>query len=209
MFLYVMRHGEAKTKDEDPERGLTERGREEVSSISAVLSRTGARIDEIWHSGKRRAEQTAGILAERLSGEARVVTRNGLNPNDSPGFLVEELEHRSGNLAIVGHLPQLGQPLEVLREAGHVKVGGGLSSGRRHQDDRLSPPRIHEVACQVLGLRDRLHPKYARDARRHPDRGSRLRVVRQPRLRFRSQGVYVAHEQFEYPGAVLGRVAHA
>jgi phosphohistidine phosphatase len=114
MFLYIMRHGEAKTKNEDPQRGLSDRGREEVSSVSAVLSRTGVDINEIWHSGKRRAEQTAGILAERLSSGARVVSRDGLDPNDSPGRLVEELQHRSRNLAIVGHLPQLGRLVSVL-----------------------------------------------------------------------------------------------
>jgi phosphohistidine phosphatase len=109
-----MRHGEAKTKNEDPQRGLSDRGREEVSAVSAVLSRTGVEIDEIWHSGKRRAEQTAGILAERLGSTARVVSRDGLDPNDSPVTLAEELRHRSRNLAIVGHLPQLARLVSVL-----------------------------------------------------------------------------------------------
>jgi phosphohistidine phosphatase len=114
MHLYIMRHGDAKPKNEDPERGLSDRGREEVSAVSGVLSRTGAEIDEIWHSGKRRAEQTAGILADRLKTETRVVPRNGLNPNDSPVLLMGELERRSKNLVIVGHLPQLGRLVSML-----------------------------------------------------------------------------------------------
>ena len=114
MFLYILRHGEAKPKNEDPERGLSERGREEVRAICRVFSKTDPGIEAVWHSGKTRAEQTAGMLAASLKIDDRVHVRSGLNPNDPVSPLVEELRGRETNLAIVGHLPQLGKLISVL-----------------------------------------------------------------------------------------------
>jgi phosphohistidine phosphatase len=114
MFLYIFRHGDAKPEREDPQRGLSDRGREEVTAICAVFSRISPQIEEIWHSGKTRAQQTADILAAGLKIEERVHPRSGLNPNDPLPPLVEELERRERNLAIVGHLPQLGKLISVL-----------------------------------------------------------------------------------------------
>jgi phosphohistidine phosphatase len=114
MFLYIFRHGDAKSKNEDPERGLSDRGREEVTAICDAFSRTEPQIEAIWHSGKTRAEQTANILAARLKIEGRVYPRSGLNPNDPLPPLVEEVERQGKNLVIVGHLPQLGKLVSVL-----------------------------------------------------------------------------------------------
>ncbi len=114
MFLYVFRHGDAKPKSEDPERGLSDRGREEVTAVSSAFSRTNPQLEEIWHSGKTRAEQTADILAAALKIDDRVRSRSGLDPNDPLPPLVEELDRRERNLVIVGHLPQLGKLISVL-----------------------------------------------------------------------------------------------
>ena len=52
MYLYIFRHGEAKSKSEDPERGLTDRGREEVAAVCSVFSKIKPAVDAIWHSGR-------------------------------------------------------------------------------------------------------------------------------------------------------------
>ena len=114
MFVYIFRHGDAKPKHEDPQRGLSDRGRQEVEAVSRVFSRLDPQIDQIWHSGKTRAEQTAGILASSLRIEDRVHPRDGLNPNDPLPPLIGELERLDTNLLIVGHLPQLGKLISVL-----------------------------------------------------------------------------------------------
>ena len=114
MLLYIFRHGDAKPKSEDPERGLSDRGRVEVTAICAVFSKINPQVGAIWHSGKTRAEQTANILAASLKIEGRVQGRSGLDPNDPPTPLIEELERRETNLAIVGHLPQLGKLISML-----------------------------------------------------------------------------------------------
>jgi phosphohistidine phosphatase len=114
MFLYVLRHGEAKPKNEDPERGLSDRGRDEVAAICAAVSRIAPEIDSVWHSGKTRAEQTAAMLAAALGISDRVRSRSGLDPNDSPSSLVKELNRSDENVVVVGHLPQLGKLISAL-----------------------------------------------------------------------------------------------
>ena len=114
MFLYILRHGDAKPKHEDPGRGLSLDGRQEVEAVSRVFSRLNPQIDAIWHSGKTRAEQTADILAAHLRKKDRVEAHPGLDPNDPVQPLVEEIEQRDSNLVIVGHLPYLGKLISVL-----------------------------------------------------------------------------------------------
>jgi phosphohistidine phosphatase len=114
MFLYVLRHGDAKPEREDPQRGLSARGRGEVEAVSRVFSRLNPQVGQIWHSGKPRAEQTAGILAAILKIDDRVCARSGLNPNDPLPPLIGEVERLESNLVIVGHLPQLGKLISAL-----------------------------------------------------------------------------------------------
>jgi phosphohistidine phosphatase len=66
MELYLVQHGEAKPESEHPERPLTERGTETVRRMASWAAQVGLKLAQIRHSGKRRAEQTATLLAERL-----------------------------------------------------------------------------------------------------------------------------------------------
>ena len=105
MRLYLARHGEAKRSDEDPERGLTDAGEDGVEKVSVAVSEatTGARPERILHSGKKRARQTAEILARGL-GCGDVAETRGLAPNDDPGAWLG-LPAGEGDLMLVGHLP--------------------------------------------------------------------------------------------------------
>ena len=67
MEVYLVQHGEAKRAEEDPERPLTDQGKEEVSNVAAFLAQGGVNVNQIRHSGKRRAEETARIMTEHLS----------------------------------------------------------------------------------------------------------------------------------------------
>ena len=114
MFLYVFRHGDAKPRHEDPQRGLSDRGREEVQAVCAAFSRSKPQVEAIWHSGKTRAAQTAELLGARLHIDERVRSRSGLNPNDPLPPLLESIGSHDGNLVVVGHLPQLGKLVSAL-----------------------------------------------------------------------------------------------
>ena len=56
MKLYLVQHGEAKSKAEDPQRPLTERGREDVARVATFATKAGSQVRQIRHSGKRRLE---------------------------------------------------------------------------------------------------------------------------------------------------------
>ena len=103
--LFFMQHGEAKSEAEDPERSLTARGEEETKRISGAAKRLGIRPSRIYHSGKRRAEQTAAIVAKALGLPAQI--GQGLNPNDDVRPWVERISRETKDLMIVGHLPFL------------------------------------------------------------------------------------------------------
>ena len=122
MELYLVQHGEAKPEAEDPERPLTERGEETVLQMAAWAVQIGVRVTQIRHSGKRRAEQTAALLAERLKPSMGVVAAEGLKPNDEPRPVVEALQTEHESLMIVGHLPFLSR-LASLLVVGNPEAG--------------------------------------------------------------------------------------
>lgn len=105
MRLYLMQHGEAKSEAEDSERSLTVRGEEETRKIFGAAKRLGIRPARIYHSGKKRAEQTAGIIAKALGLSSQL--GQGLNPNDDVRPWVERISKEAEDLMIVGHLPFL------------------------------------------------------------------------------------------------------
>ncbi|HID64678.1 MAG TPA: phosphohistidine phosphatase SixA [Anaerolineae bacterium] len=105
MELYLVQHGEAKRKTEDPQRPLTGRGRDEVQRVAAFAARTGLKVSQVRHSGKRRAEETASILAEHLSPSEGVLAVPGLDPMDDVRPIAQALQKETAPLMLVGHLP--------------------------------------------------------------------------------------------------------
>ena len=61
MRLYLVQHGKATPKEEDPDRPLTESGQEEVEAMADFIHPLELQIGQMWHSGKTRAKQTARL----------------------------------------------------------------------------------------------------------------------------------------------------
>jgi len=101
--LYLVRHGEATSEAEDPQRALTDRGREEVSRAAALVAQLGCAPTEVSHSGKLRARQTAELLATRMAAPVRQV--EGLAPNDQVEPWIALVGEAAHDLMLVGHLP--------------------------------------------------------------------------------------------------------
>ena len=114
MDVYLVRHADAVSEEQDPERPLSPAGREtaerlarHVASLRPLLEPP---IAEVLHSGKRRAEQTAAIFAAALSPTAAPTVASGLKPNDEPRPIAKMLEKRrreDSAIMLVGHLPHL------------------------------------------------------------------------------------------------------
>jgi len=139
MKLYLVRHGEALDETADPARPLSPRGREEVERVALFLRAAGIRLGHVNHSGKRRAQETAELLAEAVMPEGRVQSLAGIMPLDPVEPFVEDLEGWSADALVVGHLPFLGRAL------------ARLLCGDAEQELVAFPPAA--VACLERGTR--------------------------------------------------------
>lgn len=130
MYLYLIQHGEAKGAEEDPARPLSEKGRSDVDKVGSFVSPIA--VDSMYHSGKRRAVETAEILAEHLKPGEGIYEEEGLAPMDDAGLWAGRLKTEDKNIALVGHLPHMARLASLLltggSEAGVVefKMGGML-----------------------------------------------------------------------------------
>jgi len=108
LLLYLVQHGKAKSKDEDPKRPITDKGESEIRKVATFIDEnTHTNIKTIFHSGKLRAKQTAEILAERLKPSNGLEEATGLEPNAETSIWVKRLDEITDDILIVGHLPHL------------------------------------------------------------------------------------------------------
>ena len=125
MLIYLVRHGEAVAEEVDPARPLTEKGRAEVEATAHELKAEGARIDEIWHSTKLRAKQTAEIIA-RVLNVSKVIEKDVLKPNDPVAPIVKLIRQSGKTILIAGHLPFLPKLVQLLKpDLGKIELKTG------------------------------------------------------------------------------------
>lgn len=115
MSIFIIRHAHAVDAEEDAARPLSKRGRKQVRQVAAFLKETDAlQVGEIWHSPLARSVQTAELIKERLSLDAKLVEVKGLEGEDDPSIIAGRLKARREPLAIVGHEPHLSGLLSLL-----------------------------------------------------------------------------------------------
>jgi len=107
MKLYLVRHGEAQSAEIDPSRGLTTKGIQDITKVAEFLANAHLTVNNIFHSGKTRAQQTASILADHITLRHGVFDSEGLSPNDDPSIWAVRLSGVSEDTMLVGHLPHL------------------------------------------------------------------------------------------------------
>jgi phosphohistidine phosphatase len=110
MTLYLVQHGDALGKAQDPERPLSDKGRRDVQTMASFLSESGVRPRRVIHSGKTRATQTAQFLSDIIGPDGEVEESDvGLAPNDPTEPLKNQIENGDEDVMIVGHLPFMGR----------------------------------------------------------------------------------------------------
>lgn len=107
MLLYLVQHAEAKKEEEDPARGLTEKGMQDITKIAAYAQKLNLIISRIYHSGKTRALQTAQVLAYLLKPGKGISEIDSLAPMDDPKVWADRLSRTKEDVLLVGHLPHL------------------------------------------------------------------------------------------------------
>lgn len=121
MKLYLVRHGEAVSKQEDPERPLSKAGKAEVRKVARRLKPLGLKPVRIQHSGKARARQTAELLA-KVCGGVEPVACDGLAPDDDVVPVAKEVGGWFEEAMLVGHMPFMGRLASVLLGDGESDV---------------------------------------------------------------------------------------
>ena len=109
MKLYLVQHGEALSKEQNPDRPLSDRGSLDLAKVAEFVRPLKIEVDYLWHSKKTRAIQTTRILAEVIKVKKSCSERDGLDPNDDILALEQELSNIDSDVMIVGHMPFLGK----------------------------------------------------------------------------------------------------
>ena len=111
MDLYLLRHGEALNKAQDPEQGLSPAGERMAVAAGKALKAWGAQPDLVAASPKKRALQSA-VLASGVLGcpAERIVTSQALTPLTPPEETWEFVAGLTGarSILLAGHLPSMG-----------------------------------------------------------------------------------------------------
>jgi phosphohistidine phosphatase len=114
MHLYLVQHAEAKREEDDPSRGLTDKGIQDIKRVASYIAKLNLKVADICHSGKTRAFQTAQILRESVNAIAGMSNTDGLSPMDEPEVWAKRLGSISDDIMIVGHLPHLAKLASIL-----------------------------------------------------------------------------------------------
>lgn len=116
MLLYLMRHGIAANKLDDPQRGLTPHGVDEIEKLAYALAARGVHFNQVIHSNRERAKQTALIMRKTLSPESAVKVEEKIQPNDDIHILHAELDSWQEDTLVVGHLPFMPSLVSLLTD---------------------------------------------------------------------------------------------
>lgn len=114
MKIYLVRHGKSNPANIDPEKGLSEIGKQDIIRLAESVRHLGISVHQIWHSGKTRARQTAEILSKVVRTEEGLAERDGLKPNDPAEATALEINAYNCDLMLVGHLPFLARLASLL-----------------------------------------------------------------------------------------------
>jgi len=104
MSLFLVQHGLSLPKDRDPDKGLSDVGREETGRIALVAKGYKIPVQKIVHSGKNRAGQTAGIYSDAFALTTPLQMISGINPMDDVRNFAASILPRE-NWMVVGHMP--------------------------------------------------------------------------------------------------------
>ena len=114
MKLYLAQHGDATSKEENPDRPLSITGTADVENVARFMGQASIAVAGIMHSGKLRAKQTAEILAKQLVPNIAPQINENINPLDLPTVVAEEINQWQDDILLVGHLPHLAKLVSLL-----------------------------------------------------------------------------------------------
>ncbi len=106
-MVYLVHHADAVSPDVDAQRPLSERGRMHAERLAGEAAARGVKPEVVWHSGKLRARQTAEAMWRACNALAEFSATRGLQPNDAPEFVRDQVAGETRDVMLVGHMPNL------------------------------------------------------------------------------------------------------
>lgn len=125
MEIYMMQHGEALPKERDPQQGLSPEGERQIELSAKAISRMGIIFDLIISSPKKRAKQTAEIVAKELGYPIdKIEVSESFKPLSPPADAISYLKSfmDKGSIFIAGHLPSLAEIASELMSEEHILI---------------------------------------------------------------------------------------
>lgn len=148
MQLYIVRHGiaidrEAPKCPADPERFLTEEGKEKTRQVALGVAALGVAPDVFLSSPYKRATETAEIFAEELEYSKQKIRRTDLLlPGGEATMLFRELakDKDSASVFLFGHAPQLDDVIATALGSKHQITSLKKAGVALLELKRISPP---------------------------------------------------------------------
>jgi phosphohistidine phosphatase len=125
-MIVLVHHADAVGPDVDPMRRLSDAGRAAATRLAAEAAARGVRPDHVWHSGKLRARQTAELFWRACNPLAPFSAARGLQPDDPPAWIRDELAAESRSILVVGHMPHLDRLLRLMLQGGPPGSAAGF-----------------------------------------------------------------------------------
>jgi phosphohistidine phosphatase len=119
-MILLIHHADAVGPEIDPMRPLSVTGRAQATRVAEAIAARHIVPELIWHSGKLRGRQTAEAVWRVCNPLARVSAVRGLQPDDPPAWIADQLAGETRHVALVGHMPHLPRLLSVLVRDGGI-----------------------------------------------------------------------------------------
>jgi phosphohistidine phosphatase len=140
--LYLVQHAEAVSKQEDPERPISEEGRANAKKMADHAYHVlHLEIENMLYSRKLRAKQTAEVFSKSVKPTSSLEQTTDLEPLAEPAIWVERLKEMDGSVMLVGHMPHLSRLTSALltgnveKEVVDFKNAGIVHLERIKKDD--------------------------------------------------------------------------
>jgi len=121
MEIYLMQHGSALPKEQDPEEGLSPDGKASIHASGKALKKMGITFDVMLSSPKKRSKQTASIIAEEVGfPPEKIIQTEKVKAMTHPEETITIVAEYSGNqrILIAGHLPSVAEVASSLLTEG-------------------------------------------------------------------------------------------
>jgi len=125
MEIYLMQHGPALPKEQDPDQGLNPDGEARIHASGKALKKMGVNFDVILSSPKKRSRQTAAIVAEEMGfPPENIMETEKVKAMAPPEETIKALTEYSGNkkILITGHLPSVAEIASFLLTEGSKAI---------------------------------------------------------------------------------------